>query len=65
MQDAPYDTFFDEGSLSKAKPDITAEVEEMHESTRILQKFLDTKKTRQAPGELNKELFKFSSFKQD
>ena len=57
MHSHPYDTFFDESLLSKAAPDHYNSIIEMNESKKVLQKFLDTKKTRQAPSDLNEELF--------
>lgn len=57
MHSHPYDIFFDESELSKAAPDHYNSIIEMQESKKVLQKFLDTKKSRQAPSDLNEELF--------
>ena len=36
MTQHPYDTFFDEGLMSRPDPDLKDSINEMHKNTRIL-----------------------------
>lgn len=62
MKKHPYDTFFDESVLSKPGLNLYEFMQEIDANIIILQKCLDTGTTRDAPTDLNKELFKFSQF---
>ena len=57
MQAHPYDKFFDENTLSKAAPDYKNTIKQLKKSKNDLQKFLDEKRTKEAPMYLNEKIF--------